>query len=44
MSPLVPRDDGLESVGFLDLHEGIEIFREALPVFRAKAGVEDFHL
>ena len=37
-------DDGVGSVGLLDLHEGIQMFLEALPVFRVKAGVEDFHI
>lgn len=37
------RDDGVGGVGLLDLHEGIQVFLEALPVFRVKAGVEDFH-
>ena len=37
-------DDGIGSVGLLDLYECIQMFIEALPVFRVKAGVEDFHI
>jgi len=37
-------DDGLGGVGLLDLHEGIQMFLEPLPVFRVKAGVENLHV